>query len=147
MISDRENVARAIFSPRMVHQGHILPTAFELRAQINEEYVSVMRMSIESWKKDILLIPQRKNRKLYGYAEMNVGDIRNIQKDNVTYDVRPCANDLAKSHAGIFITVGKEKLIGGRVLMSIEDKNAQDFLLLSIRQELARIAQRGLKVL
>ena len=31
--------------------------------------------------------------------------------------------------------------------MSIEDENAQDFILLSIRQELAKIAQKGLKVL
>ena len=80
-ISDSENVARAIFSPRMVHQGRVLPAAFELRSQINEEYLSVMRMAIESWKEDILRIPQRKNRKLFGYSEMNVGDIRNIHKD------------------------------------------------------------------
>ena len=147
MISDSENVARAIFAPRMVYQGHILPAAFELRAQINEEYISVIRMAIESWKDDMLRIPQRKNRKLYGYAEMNVGGIRNIRKENVTFDVKPCENDVSKSHAGIFVTVNKEKLIGGRALLSIEDKNAQDFILLSIRQELAKIAQKGLKVL
>ena len=146
-MSDSENVARAIFSPRMVHQGHVLPAAFELRAQINEEYLSVMRMAVESWKDDILRIPQRKNRKLYGYSEMNVGDIRNIHKDDVVYDVKPCDNEIVKSHAGIFITVKREKLIGGRELMGIEDKKAQDFMLLSIRQELAKIAQRGLRML
>lgn len=147
MISDSENVARAIFSPRMVYQGHILPAAFELRAQINEEYISVVRMAIESWKDDMLRIPQRKNRRLYGYAEMNVGGIRNIKKENVAFDVKPCENDVSKSYAWIFVTVNKEKLIGGRILLSIEDKNAQDFILLSIRQELAKIAQKGLKVL
>ena len=104
-------------------------------------------MSLSSWKEDIMRIPQRKNRKLYGYAEMNVGNIRNIRKNNVTFDVKPCDNDIVKSHAGIFITVNKEKLIGGRELMSIEDKNAQDFMLLSIRQELAKLAQRGLKMI
>lgn len=146
-ISDGENVARAIFSPRMVYQGHVLPAAFELRAQISEEYISVMRMAVDSWKEDIIRIPQRKNRKLYGYAEMNVGAIRNIHKNNVTYDVKPCHNDTLKSHAGIFITVNKEKLIGGRELVSIEDKKAQDFILLSIRHELTKIAQQGLKML
>ena len=91
-------------------------------------------------------IPQRKNRQLYGYAEMNVGEIRNIRKDYVKYDVVPCDNTVTPSHAGIFITVNNEKLVGGRPLLSIQDKNAQDFMLLSIRQELVRIAQKRLRV-
>lgn len=74
MIADYEDVARAIFSPKMVFRGKILPAAFELRPQMSEEYLSVMRMAFISWKEDILNIPQRKNRRLYGYAEMNVGD-------------------------------------------------------------------------
>ena len=112
-----------------------------------EEYLSVTRMSFVSWKEDILNIPQRKNRLLYGYAEMNVGEIRNIRKDNVKYDVVPCDNKTAPSHAGIFITVNNEKLIGGRPLLSIQDKNAQDFMLLSIRQELVKIAQKRLRTM
>ena len=125
----------------------ILPAAFELRPQIGEIYISVMRMIFEFWKKDIMNIPQRKNRTLYGYAEMNVGDIRNIKKDNVIYDVKTCDNDSVKSHAGIYIMVNNETLVGGKPLSSITDKNAQDFMLLSIRGELVKIAQRGLKIL
>lgn len=74
VIADHEDVARAVFSPKMVFRGMILPAAFELRPQMAEEYLSVMRMSFISWKEDILSIPQRKNRQLYGYAEMNVGE-------------------------------------------------------------------------
>lgn len=147
IIPDSENVARAIFSPKMVYRSMILPAAFELRVQINEEYLSVMRMVFDSWKEDILKIPQRKNRILYGYAEMNVGDIRNIKKDDVIYDVKSCENTSIESHAGIYITVNNEKLVGGRPLQNITNSNAQDFMLLSIRQELVKIAQRGLKVL
>ena len=147
MIPNEENVARAIFSPKMVYRGMILPAAFELRAQMGEEYISVMRMVYDSWKEDILKIPQRKNRTLYGYAEMNVGVIRNIKKDNVVYDVKPCDNDSVKSHAGIYIMVNNEKLIGGKPLSNITDKNAQDFMLLSIRGELVKIAQRGLSII
>ena len=76
MISDSENVARAIFSPKMIVNGEILPEAFRLRASITENYLSVMRITIPSWIEDIKQIPQRKNRKLYGFAEMNVGEIR-----------------------------------------------------------------------
>lgn len=147
MIPSQENVARAIFSPKMVYRGMILPAAFELRSQLAEEYLSVMRMAFDSWNEDLLKIPQRKNRTLYGYAEMNVGDIRNIKKDHVMYDVKPCDNAFVKSHAGIFVMVNNEKLVGGRPLQSITDKNAQDFMLLSIRQELVKIAQRGLRVI
>ncbi|MBR0276788.1 MAG: hypothetical protein IJQ76_11400 [Prevotella sp.] len=145
-IADQEDVARAVFSPKMVFRGKILPAAFELRPQMAEEYLSVMRMSFKSWKKDILSIPQRKNRQLYGYAEMNVGEIRTIRKDHVKYDVVPCDNITTPSHAGIFITVNNEKLVGGRPLLSIQDKTAQDFMLLSIRQELVKIAQKRLRV-
>lgn len=77
---------------------------------------------------------------------MNVGEIRSIKKDSVKYDVKPIDNDTIKSHAGIFITVNNEKLIGDRPLLNIENKNAQDFFLLSLRQELVRIAQKRLRV-
>lgn len=146
LIPDHEDVVRAIFSPKMVFRGMVLPAAFELRSQMAKEYLSVMRMSFNSWKEDIMKIPQRKNRQLYGYAEMNVGEIRNIRKDHVKYDVIPCDNIATPSHAGIFITVNNEKLVGGRPLLSIQNKNAQDFMLLSIRQELVRIAQKRLRV-
>ena len=70
MVEDSESVARAIFSPRMVVNGEIQPEAFCLRASIHEEYLSVMRMSFPSWIDEVKSIPQRKNRKLYGYAVM-----------------------------------------------------------------------------
>lgn len=70
MIPDSENVARAIFSPRMIVDGEIQPETFCLRSSIKEDYLSVMRVAIPSWIDDIKLIPQRQNRQLYGYAEI-----------------------------------------------------------------------------
>lgn len=144
MITDAENVARAIFSPRMIIDGELQPEAFCLRAYLNEDYLSVMRTSIASWLDDIKLIPQSKNRQLFGYAEMNVGEIRNIQLKNVTYDVAEVSNENVKSHAGIFIQVNGENLVGGKKLESIQDSEEQDFLLLAIQRELVDLAQRGL---
>ncbi|MBO4719554.1 MAG: hypothetical protein J5658_06750 [Prevotella sp.] len=146
MISDSENVARAIFSPKMIVYGEILPEAFRLRASITENYLSVMRITIPSWIEDIKRIPQRKNRKLYGFAEMNVGEIRGIQLNNVVYDVRECLNESSLSHAGIFITVNGEDLIGGKAVSKPEPDMEQDFLLLAIQRELVDIAQKGLYV-
>ena len=145
MIADTENVARAIFSPRMIINGELQPEAFRLRASINEDYLSVMRLSIPSWLDDIKLIPQRQNRQLYGYAEMNVGEIRDIQLKSVTYDVCELSIEKVLSHAGIFIKVNGENLIGGKMLDSVQDGKEQDFLILAIQRELVEIAQKRLR--
>ena len=144
MILDTENVARAIFSPRMILGEEIQPEAFRLRASINEDYLSVMRLSIPSWMDDIKRIPQRQKRQLFGYAEMNVGEIRNIQLKNVTYDVHEIPNETMLSHAGIYILVNGENLIGGKKLKSSQEGKEQDVLLLAIQRELLEIAQKRL---
>ena len=69
MIDGKENVARALFSPRMIVDGILQPEAFKLRTSILEDYLSVMRMIYPSWMDDIKSIPQRKNRVLFGYAK------------------------------------------------------------------------------
>ena len=144
MIDNTESVARALFSPRMIYNGELQPEAFQLRQSIAEEYLSVVRMSIDTWKEDILMIPQRKNRPLYGYTEMSVEEIRNARFGEVEFDVKACDNSTMKSHAGIFITVGGEKLKAGQHLSTSEDDVSQDFLLLAIQRKLVEIARKGL---
>lgn len=146
MIERQENVARAIFSPRMIVNGELQPEAFRLRGLLNEEYLSVMRMVIPSWKEDIKAIPQRKNRKLYGYAELNVGEIRDIRLKSITFDVRECPQSGTLSHAGIFISVNGERLVGG-VRLNGMDSMEQDFLVLAIQRELVDLAQKNLNTL
>ena len=147
MIEDIENVARAMFSPKMVINGEIQPEAFRLRASVSESYISVMRMSVPTWIEDIKHIPQRKNRRLYGFAEMNAGEIRHIRLNNVSYDVQECSSESLPSHAGIFITVNGENLIGGKSIEMAEPDVEQDFLLLAIQRELVDIAQKGLYII
>ncbi len=144
MITNDSNVARALFSPKMVVDGEIQPEAFKLRASIKEDFISVAQMSISSWLDDIKSIPQYKNRHLCGYAKMNVGAIRGIQLRGVAYDVRDCSNKSKPSHAGIFISINGENLIGGKRLECIANGMEQDFLLLAIQRELVDIAQKGL---
>lgn len=147
MIPNNENVARAIFSPKMVINGEIMPEAFKLRESINEDYLSVMRISIPTWIDDIKNIPQHKNRKLFGFAEMNVGEVRSIKLNKVRYDVRKCNNNSMLSHAGIFITIDGHKLVGGKTIDMPEPEIEQDFLLLAIQRELVDIAQKGLYII
>ena len=84
---------------------------------------------------------------LYGYAQMKVADILDANFQSVKFDVRACDNKNIKSHAGIFITVNDEPLIGGKSLKSINDDDAQDFLLLTIQRRLTDIARKGLQTL
>ncbi|MBO7597054.1 MAG: hypothetical protein J6T70_08445 [Bacteroidales bacterium] len=142
MIDGKEDVARALFSPRMIVDGVLQPETFKLRSSISEDYLSVMRMIFASWMDDIKNIPQRKNRILYGYATLNVKEIRDINLKNVTYDVKDCSLNSTPSHAGIFIIVNGEKLVGGQTLKSVQDGVSQDFLLLAIQRELVEIAQK-----
>lgn len=144
IIPDAENVARAIFSPKMIKDGEILPEAFRLRSSISEDYLSVMRMSVQSWVEDIKQIPQRKNRKLYGFAEMNVGEIRHIQLKGVMYDVKDCSQTGILSHAGIFISINGESLIGGKKIKETESGIEENFMMLAVQRELVDIAQKGL---
>ncbi len=144
MIADTDNVARAIFSPRMINNGMVLPMAFELRPSIREEYLSVMTMSVDSWMSDISKIPQYKNRRLFGYAKMNVSEIRNIDLPAAKYDVRECPTENAKSHSGIFIKVYGLPLIGGEKITKVPNGYTEDFYLLALRRELVNIAQKGL---
>jgi len=143
MIDGKEDVARALFSPRMIVDGVLQPETFKLRSSISEDYLSVMRKFFASWMDDIKKIPQRKNRVLYGYATLNVKEIRDIRLLNVTYDVKDCSQNSTPSHAGIFITVNGEKLVGGQRLKSVQDGCSQDFLLLAIQRELVEIAQKA----
>ena len=144
MVGNDEQVARALFSPRMIYEGELQTEAFMLRAAIGESYLSVLRMGIASWQEDIMGIPQRKNRRLYGYAQMGVGAIRGLSFSGITYDVRACDNVLLTSHAGIFIDVAGQQLVGGVRIKGIADDAAQDFLILAIQRRLVELARQGL---
>lgn len=144
MISNQEHVARVIFEPKMIYNGKLLIQAFDLRSHLHEDYLSVLRMAIEGWQTDMLRIPTRKNRTVYGYAEMCIEEIRGIQLPLVEFDVRETDNESMHSHAGIFIKVNNEPLVGGIKLSSLPKDVSEDFLLLAIKQQLTMLAQKGL---
>ena len=144
MIDNKEHVARAVFEPKMVYNGKLLVHAFELRGHLHEDHISVLRMAVDGWKKDMFSIPTRKNRTIYGYAEMCVEEIRGINLRLVQFDVKETGSEKMPSHAGIFITVNDEPLVGGKKLVSLPEGVSEDFLLLAIKQQLTLLAQKGL---
>lgn len=114
-VADSEDVARILFSPLFISEGILSQKAFTLEQQTNETYISVLRPSVPSFKDDMEGIKKEGNT-LYGYALLNVGAIRQIHIDypeEIKLDVLPRNAGKRKSHAGIFATIGEEKIRGG----------------------------------
>ena len=75
-VADWEDVARLLFSPLFICEGVLSQRAFMLESSTGETYISVLRLSMECFESDMEGI-KREGNVLYGYAQMNVGCIRN----------------------------------------------------------------------
>ena len=151
-IGDAESIARAIFSPAMIDgSGKIAKAAFGLRH--NEDYISVARMSVDCWLEDIKSIPVDENRKLVGYGELIVGDVRGIDvhffDNKIVFDVEDKSSERNKSHAGITICCENTQLKGDKklVLKPLQARQPASMLLLKIQSSLANIANKGFVML
>lgn len=141
MIENREDVARILFSPKMIHNGTLLPAAFELRSHISEDYLSVLRTSIPSWKEEMQLVPNRRNRTAIAYSTLNVGETRALSDDDTIFDVVAYPSEKFKSHAGITIKYKGEKVIGG-IPIKQSSLTAESFIRLAIRYKLLVLARK-----
>ena len=141
MIETREDVARILFSPKMIHNGTLLPAAFELRSHISEDYLSVLRTSIPSWKEEMQLVPNRRNRTAIAYSTLNVGETRALSDDDTIFDVVAYPSEKFKSHAGITIKYKGEKVIGG-IPIKQSSLTAESFIRLAIRYKLLVLARK-----
>lgn len=141
MIENREDVARILFSPKMIHNGTLLPAAFELRSHISEDYLSVLRTSIPSWKEEMQLVPNRRNRTAIAYSTLNVGETRALSDDETIFDVVAYPSEKFKSHAGITIKYKGEKVIGG-IPIKQSSLTAESFIRLAIRYKLLVLARK-----
>ena len=148
VIADSELVARMIFPPQMIDEGKVLPAAFVLRPSINEEYLSVLRISVDTFNRDMKKILFGRKRSFYGFAVMNVSEIHAIRlkagNSSLTCNVRAVDNEQLKSHAGIFIILDGKAVTGAMSFEQLGYGNVQSHLLLAIRFRLAEIANNGL---
>lgn len=102
-INNEENIARVVFSPLMVEDGEVSPSAFFLRdLKSPEDYVSVFRHNyIEPTIENVSMIHPPKGNSIYGYALLNVGVCRGISYREIMIDVLPHPNKSNPYHAGI----------------------------------------------
>ena len=111
-IDDSEDVARLLFSPLFMSEGVLSQKAFSLEEKNKETYISVLRSSLQSFRTDMEGITKEGNF-LYGYALLNVGEIRSCNIQNIKFDVLPRSTGKRKSHAGIFTTINNINIKGG----------------------------------
>lgn len=114
-VADWEDVARILFSPLFISEGVLSQRAFMLEGAIGETYISVLRLAMECFEKDIEGI-KRDGNTVYGYAQMNVGSIRSVvipEHPEIKFDVLPRNAGIRKSHAGIFTTIENKRVKGG----------------------------------
>ena len=115
VVADWEDVARILFSPLFISEGILSQRAFMLEDAFGETYISVLRVVMECFESDIEGI-KREGNTLYGYAQMNVGNIRNAvvpDHPEIKFDVLPRTAGKRKSHAGIFTTIDNKRVKGG----------------------------------
>lgn len=102
-IDDEENIARVVFSPMMVEDDEVSPSAFFLRdLKPPEDYVSVFRHNyMVPSLENVSMIHPPKDNTIYGYALINVGICRNITYNDIMIDVLSHPNQKNPYHAGI----------------------------------------------
>jgi len=150
MMDDKENVAR-LLKNLWFYDGELSPAAFNLRPQIHESYISVLRESCDSFLKDVKVVTHGKCPVLY--ARLNVGELRGLQvdslEDDVCFDVKIVDNTFLSSHAGIFIYINSQQIVGGEPLESYELRHgvSADSVLLLIREVLSDYARNKLEEL
>lgn len=148
-MDNNENVARLLKSV-WYSNGMVSAAAFNLRPQIKETYISVLRNSVDTFRSDMKSIC--KNLPAY-YAVMNVDNIESLNVENldddVQFNVKAVDNKKIKSHAGIFVTINGQKLVGGEPFEYLEMKKgtSSDVVLLEIRKTLAKLATKNVKQL
>lgn len=113
-IDNEENIARVVFSPMMIEDGEISPSAFYLRdLRKPEDYVSVFRHDyLIPTVENVSMIHPPKDNIIYGYALLNVGICRKISHKDIMLDVLSHPNQSNPYHAGIHFSKSGIALTG-----------------------------------
>ena len=114
-IADEEDVARIIFSPSMVINGKVAPSAFFMDNLHSgpESYISVWRSSYKvPTKENITFKARKKGDNLAGYATIGVAECHAINFEDYNTKIKPHPNISNPAHAGIHINKGVNAVKG-----------------------------------
>ena len=114
-ISDDEEVARIIFSPSMIIDGQVAPSAFFMDNLKGgpESYVSVWRsFYLQPTPENIKFGPRKKGDTLAGCASISVSCCHSINYEDYKTQIKPHPSPQNPAHAGIHINKGKAAIKG-----------------------------------
>lgn len=146
-ISDEEDVTRALFYPSffsgndnpLFSEGILSPIAFKLQIMKSgdaEKSISVLRTIVDSFSHDIVkLSPRLPSDYKYGYALLNVGEVRAIHipsERKVDIAVNYSNSKRLASHAEIVLRIDDD----------VVTANDEPMEVIRFRKKLARIASR-----
>lgn len=116
-VEDDEKVARILFSPSMVEDGEIAPSAYNLeilKSGTRESYVSVDRITYRTPKKQYYnIVPRHVGDYMSGYAWTFAYEIRSASLGDIEIYLNPYPSRNNPFHAGISYNE-KGKLIRGK---------------------------------
>ena len=145
-VKDDEHVARILKSV-WLYDGVVSPAAFHLRPSIKESYVSVLREDMDSFQNDLKKVTHDKNG---SYMSMSVSDIHQLTvptlEDKVLFHVLEQPSNSLPSHAGIYIKINDQYLVGGEPFESLAVKKGIPgaSVLLEIKRALADLGKKNI---
>lgn len=128
--------------------GKIAADAFALRPRIHEDYVSVLREEHMGFLADLCVVCKKSID--CSYASLFVEQVGKLVvpellPHQIKYQVSAVDNQKMKSHAGIFVSVDGELMVGGKPLTSFLSGSAQNSAVMLIQLKLARLAEKNVK--
>lgn len=146
MVLDCENIVRFIRQNEIDKFNKCKSSAFKLRTNIDETYISIDRTCLPTFEKDALVFDNGKN----SYCSViNVGIIRvarfNYKKHHVTFDVKT-EPSLALSHGGIYILYDGRPIKAGFLdtIDALKPGQERSLLTLGVRSSLANLGSKHL---
>lgn len=116
ILDEKEQIARILFTPSMVLNDRVAPSAFALidfKDGSHEDYLSVWRLALRvPLKENVTFHSRTDGDTFYGYAELNVGVCHNINVRDYRCKIKVNVNSPNKFHAGIYYTDGERALAG-----------------------------------
>lgn len=146
-IEDEELCAR-LLRDVWLRNGMVAAAAFNLRANIKESYISVLRLSSPFFEEDAKQIAKHGTTILY--SSLQTKELRELRVDGtdnqINLNVFAIDNGHFKSHAGIFISVNGQPVIGGEPFQT-KDGSSVDSVMLQIKMAIARLASKDIRTL
>lgn len=146
-LGQEEYVAR-LLKPIWVSRGKVSADAFALRPRLKEDYISVLREQHPNFLVDLNVVC--KSSLDCTFSKLKVGDICQLKvpelKPNIIdFSVFEVNAKKIKSHAGIFVSVNGEKVIGGEPLSTfVKCGKAQNGAFLLLQLKLAKLAEKSI---